>query len=70
MEKRPGTEWLHPFGPDVTDAVFRTAKSGLAEWKKGIGSDFSDRRAEGIRRSNEMKESIEEGLQEFYDIFL
>ena len=69
-EKRPSTEWLHPFGADVTDAVFRSMKNGLEGWRKEIETDFTEKRAEGIRRSNELKESIEEGLQEFYDIFL
>ena len=69
-ENRPAAEWLHPFGADVTEAVFRSMKSGLEGWKREIETDFTDRYAEGKKRSTELKDSIEESLQEFYDIFL
>ena len=69
-EKRPSREWLHPFDSGVTEAVLRSMKSGLEDWKKEMETGFADRRAEGKRRSTELKESIEESLEEYYDIFL
>ena len=68
--KRTGAEWMHPFDAGVTDAVFRSMSNGLKDWKREMENGFAVSRAEGKRRSNELKESIEEGLQEFYDIFL
>ncbi len=54
----PG-DWLHPFDAGVTNAFFETMKSNFLE----LGE-------EGKRRSAEMKETIEENLEAFYDIFL
>ena len=68
--KHSGAEWMHPFDAGVTDAVFRSMSNGLKDWKREMENGFAASRAEGKRRSNELKESIEEGLQEFYDISL
>ena len=69
-EKRPSSEWLHPFDSGVTDAVFRSMKSGLEDWRKGVETELADRREAGKKRSNELRESIAESLEEFFDIFL
>lgn len=73
-EKRPKTDWLHPFNADLTDAVLRPMKQNLQDWKKGMETGFADFRTgvetEGKRRSAELKEIIEDGLEEYYDIFL
>ncbi|MBO5543257.1 MAG: hypothetical protein J5949_01360, partial [Oscillospiraceae bacterium] len=56
------TDWFHPFGADVTNAVFQTMQSSWDEWKRQL--------AEGKRRSDELRKNIEDSLEEFYDIFL
>ena len=70
----PKKEWLHPFDSSVTDAVFRPMKQGMAEWMKGMGSGLTDWytgvESEARRRSEELKTTIQDGLEDYYDIFL
>ncbi len=71
---RQKSEWQHPFGADVTNAVFRSMKKGFDGWKAELQSGFADWKTEfeteGKKRSTELKETLEESLEEFYDIFL
>ncbi len=71
---RPKTEWLHPFDSSVTDAVFRPMKQGMSDWMKEMGSGLNDwytgMESETRRRSEELKTTIQDGLEEYYDIFL
>ena len=73
-ERKLKTDWLHPFDANVTNAVFRTMRAGFEDWKTGVESDLTDWRAEWEaetkRKHAELKEFIEDGLQEYYDIFL
>ena len=62
-DSRLKTEWLHPFNADVTNAVFQSMRANLNDWRNEL-------EAERKKRSAELKETIEEGLEEFYDIFL
>lgn len=61
--KNSKTEWLHPFDADVTNAVFQSMKTSFQDWKNEL-------QAETKRRGEKLKNSIEDGLEEFYDIFL
>ena len=61
--KNSKTEWLHPFDAGVTNAVFQSMKTSLQDWKNEL-------QAESKRRGEKLKNSIEDGLEEFYDIFL
>ena len=61
--KNSKTEWLHPFDADVTNAVFQSMKTSFQDWKNEL-------QAETRRRGEKLKNSIEDGLEEFYDIFL
>ena len=67
-------DWMHPFNAEVTNAVFQTMRTGFEEWKAGVETGLADWKkeleTESRRRSTELKESIEESLEEFYDIFL
>ena len=60
--RRAGNEWFQPFGSDVTDAVFRNMKTGFEDWKSEVAHRREVLRA---RRS-----SLEESLEELYDIYL
>jgi len=70
----PKKEWLHPFDSSVTDAVFRPMKQGMADWMKEMGSGLSGWytgvESEARRRSEELKTTIQDGLEDYYDIFL
>ena len=70
----PKKEWLHPFDSSVTDAVFRPMKQGMADWMKDMGSGLSGWytgvESEARRRSEELKTTIQDGLEDYYDIFL
>ena len=60
--RRQGNEWTHPFGTDVTDAVFQNMKTGVEDWKSGMEA--------GLEKLRSRRSSLEENLEEFYDIFL
>ena len=70
----PKKEWLHPFDSSVTDAVFRPMKQGMTDWMKEMGSGLTDWytgvESEARRRSEELKTTIQDGLEDYYDIFL
>lgn len=70
----PKTDWTHPFNSDVTNAVFRSMSEGLKEWKTDMETGFADWQAgwetERKRWNTEGKKAIEDGLKEYYDIFL
>jgi hypothetical protein len=70
----PKKEWLNPFDSSVTDAVFRPMKQGMTDWMKEMGSGLSDWYTgvenEARRRGEELKTTIQDGLEEYYDIFL
>ena len=70
----PKKEWMNPFDSSVTDAVFRPMKQGMTDWMKEMGSGLSDWYTgvenEARRRGEELKTTIQDGLEEYYDIFL
>ena len=70
----PKTDWTHPFNSDVTNAVFRSMRDGFRGWKEDMESGFADwqseREADFKRWNTEGKKAIEDGLKEYYDIFL
>ena len=45
-------------------------KTGLDQFKNGLDTEWKRQLAEGKRRGEELKQNIEDGLEEFYDIFL
>lgn len=70
----PKTDWMHPFNSAVTNAVFRSMREGFRGWKEDMESGFADwqseREADFKRWNTEGKKAIEDGLKEYYDIFL
>ena len=60
--RRPGNEWTHPFGTDVTEAVFANMKAGIEDWKSGMEA--------GLEKLKTHRSNLEENLEELYDIFL
>ena len=72
--KRPGAVWLHPFDSTVTNAVFQPMKKGFEARMKEMNTGFKDwyaaAEAEARRRSTQLKTTIQDGLEEYYDIFL
>ena len=60
--KRTEKEWTHPFGHDVTEAVFQSMKTGVEDWKSGMEA--------GLEKWRIRRDSLEENLEDFYDIFL
>ena len=61
--KRTGAEWMHPFDAKVTNAVFGSMKESFEDWKNERGEELRKRNADWM-------ETIKEGLEEYYDIFL
>ncbi|MCR5136342.1 MAG: glycosyltransferase [Oscillospiraceae bacterium] len=81
--KRTAADWRHPFDASVTDAVFRSMKSGFAEWKTGILNRKEDLQSlkTGLENRKEDLQSLmaelearrtelEENLESYFDIFL
>ena len=60
--RKTGNEWTHPFGTDVTEAVFGNMRAGIREWRNGMEA--------GIEKLKAQRSILEENLEEFYDIFL
>ena len=57
------SEWMHPFDAKVTNAVFGSMKESFEDWKNERGEELRKRNADWM-------ETIKEGLEEYYDIFL
>ena len=60
--KRTEKEWMHPFGYDVTEAVFQSMKTGVEDWRSEMEA--------GLEKWRIRRDSLEENLEDFYDIFL
>ena len=65
----PASDWIHPFGTDVTEAVFGQMKRGIEQWRSSLEnrkSDFRNLKAELESRGK----NLEENLEDYFDIFL
>ena len=60
------TEWIHSFGPDVTNAFFASMRSNLSDLRSG----FEAAEKAGREKALLQRKKLEQSLEDFYDIFL